>query len=239
MTTEEAVKTTQDGAIALAEEAASREDAEIVALVASADELTITTSEEMTASGALLKTVMARQKALTELRLSITRPMDKAKKRVLELFAPALDRLTNAEHTIKGAVLTYTREQERLRREAQAELDAAAERERLRLLESAEEHRGLAQGGEAAELEREAETVQAPTVAPAEAPSGQMHVRVTWHAEVTDLAALAKAYAEGEMSIELMLPNMKLLNEMARTFKGDLTVPGVRAVSEEGIAARA
>lgn len=238
MTTEDLLQTSQNAAIEVAELAVRREDELGIALVSTADGLTITTAEEMAASGDLLKTIKGRQKALSDLRLSITRPMDAAKKRVMELFQPAVDRLATAERTVKGAVLTYTQEQERLRREIQAKLDAEAEQERLRLLEAAEEHRGLAQSGQAEALEHEAAAVQAPTVAPAETARGAIHVRVTWHAEVTNLAALAAAYAEGEQAVELILPNMAVLNGLARTQKGDLNIPGVKAVSEEGVAAR-
>jgi hypothetical protein len=238
MGTEESVKTTQAEAIALAEDAASREDTEIVALVSSVDALTIETSEQLGASGVLLTTIKTRQKALTALRLSITRPMDDAKKRVMAVFQPAVDRLAHAERTIKGAVLTYTQEQERQRQEAQAKLDADAERERLHLLEQAEAHRETGREGRAETLEQRAETVHAPTVAPAETPSGAIHVRTTWHAEVVDLALLAKACAEGQQPIGFIEPNMTALNAMARTSKDGLAIPGVKAVSEEGVAAR-
>lgn len=238
MSIEESLKTTQDAAIEVAGLAVRREKDMSAAIVSAAEGLAITTAEELEASSELLQTLKGRQKALNDLRLSITRPMDAAKKRVLELFQPAMERLAMAERTFKGAVLTYTQEQERLRREAQAKLDAEAERERLRLLEAAEEHRGLAQSGVAEQLEQEAQTVQAPTVAPAETPTGPVHVRVTWHAELTDLTALAQAYAQNPAAGVLVLPNMPVLNEMARTLKGDLTIPGVKAVSEEGITAR-
>jgi hypothetical protein len=156
----------------------------------------------------------------------------------MELFQPAVDRLAQAETTIKGAVLTYTREQERLRREAQAELDAAAERERVHLLKQAETHEQAGKDGRAETLRDRAETVQAPTVAAAEVPRGAVHIKTTWHAEVTDLAELARACAEGRVPLELIQPDMTTLNAQARTFKDKLAIPGVKAVSEEGVAAR-
>jgi hypothetical protein len=239
MTTEDSVKTTQAGAIAVAEAAATRETEEIVALVSSADGLTIETSEQLAASGGLLTTIKARQNALAALRLSITRPMDAAKKRVLEVFQPAVDRLASAERTIKGAMLTYTQEQERQRREAQAKFDADAERERRDLLRQAEAHRETGRAGRAETLEERAETVQAPTVALAEAPSGAVHIRTTWHAEVSDFRALVKACAKGEHSLTYLQPNMGILNGLARSLHGRPPIAGVKVVSEEGITARA
>ena len=120
MTTEDTVRTTQAETIALAETSAAHEEAEIVALVSSADALTIATPEQLDASGTLLATIKGRQKALTGLRLSITRPMDEAKRQVMVVFKPTVDRMAAAERTIKDAVVRDTREQERQRREAQA-----------------------------------------------------------------------------------------------------------------------
>ncbi|KKK55451.1 hypothetical protein LCGC14_3074400, partial [marine sediment metagenome] len=81
--------------------------------------------------------------------------------------------------------------------------------------------------------------VQAPTAAPAEAPAGAVHIRTTWHAEVTDLAELARACADGKQPIGLLQPDMAVLNQIARTLKHHLDIPGVKAVAEEGVAARA
>ncbi|KKN41479.1 hypothetical protein LCGC14_0722930 [marine sediment metagenome] len=141
MTTEKKARDVQYGAVLLATEAVKDEETKIVALVSTAEALTIKTTEELGASTDLLQTVKSRQKALTDMRLSITRPMDAAKKRVMELFQPAVDRLATAEQTIKTAVLAYTQEQVRLQREAQDRLDAEAERERVRLATLAEKQR--------------------------------------------------------------------------------------------------
>ncbi len=238
MTQENMFEQGQAAAVVAAETAVDREDAELTPLVASAEALTITTAEELAASSALLTNIKGRQKSLTELRLSITKPMDAAKKRVMEVFQPAVDRLANAERTLKGAVLSYTQEQERQRREAQAKLDEDARRERERLQKQAEEQRDEGHHDLAADSEQRADVVQAPTVAPPPLSSGPVHVRTTWHAEVVDLAALAKACAEGQQPIELIQPDMTKLNTMARMLKEGLAIPGIKAIAEQGIAAR-
>lgn len=222
-----------------AEAAVGRAGAEITALVSSAEELTIETVEQLGASSLLLTDIKGRQKSLTALKLSITQPLDEAKRRVLAVFQPAVDRLVSAERTLKGAVLSYAREQERLRREEQARLDEAAERERARLERLAEKQREEDHEDRAAVSEQRAEEVTAPTVAPAVAPAGAVHVRTTWRAEVTDLLALVKACAAGKQPIDLLRPDTVRLNELARSQKGDMSVPGVEAVSEQGVAARA
>ena len=88
------------------EDAVGREDAQIAELEASVGALTIETAEQLQASSTMLSAIKARQKDMTDLRLSITRPQDEAKRRVMEVFKPALDRLGAAEQTIKGAVST-------------------------------------------------------------------------------------------------------------------------------------
>jgi hypothetical protein len=241
------IQQTQDTAVALAQAAANEQGADVALLTGQAAELTIETAEQVAASGALLQKVVARKKAITDLRLSITRPMEAARKAVVQLFAPALEQLQGAEDTIKSGILAYTREQQRLRDEVQARLDAEAEEERKRLLTRAAMQRDIGDEEGAAGLEERSDTVEATPVAPAEKLSGPVHTRVTWHAEVTDLVALAKAYVESEHPPDesgvldpflVVLPNMPLLNALARDLKADLNIPGVKAVSEDVVAAR-
>lgn len=111
-------------------------------------------------------------------------------------------------------MLAFTREQERQRREAQAKLDEAAakERDRLRRLADALLRVGYARRA--------------------------LLRALPWHAEVVDLLALAAAVAEGTVPASFLTPNMPDLNAAARLHKQALSIPGVRAVSDEGIAAR-
>ncbi len=98
----------QAAAVVMAETAVDREDAEITSLVMSAEALTITTADELRASNALLITIKGRQKNLSELRFSITKPLDEAKKRVMGVFQPAVDRLASAERTIAASARSVT-----------------------------------------------------------------------------------------------------------------------------------
>ena len=224
--------------VTAAEDAVGREDAQIAELEASAGALTIETAEQLQASSTMLSAIKARQKDMTDLRLSITRPQDEAKRRVMEVFKPALDRLGAAEQKIKSAVLTYTQEVERKRREEQARLDADAERERLRLATLAEKQEGEGHEERAGASRQRAESVTAPTVARPPAPTGAVHVRTTWSAEVVSLAELVRACADGKAPLALLQPDMPSLNAMARTQKERFDIPGVKAVAEQGVAAR-
>jgi hypothetical protein len=53
-----------------------------------------------------------------------------------------------------------------------------------------------------------------------------------WHAEGNDIAALAKAVAEGKVSSEALSFNLVWLNAMARSLKDNMAIPGVAAVKE-------
>lgn len=237
------IQQTQDSAVAYAKAAVNDEAEAAVQLTAQAEGITIETREQLEASTNLLQTVTTRKKGMTALRLSITRPMDEAKKAVMRLFAPGLEGLQHAEDSIKASVLDYNREQIRRVDEERRRLEAEAEEERKRLLTRGAMQRDIGEEEKATELEAQSDAVEATRVAPAEGLSGPVHTRVVWKAEVTDLAALALAFAdwvgspEGD-SFPVMLPNMPVLNSMAKQLKNDLKIPGVRAVSEEVVAAR-
>jgi hypothetical protein len=60
----------------------------------------------------------------------------------------------------------------------------------------------------------------------------------TWSAEVTSLAELVQAVARGEQPITLLQANMVALNGMARSLRGAMKIPGVKAVPKRGAATR-
>ena len=215
-----------------------------------------------------LKQVKALQKEVEEKRTSITGPLNQAVKAVNDLFRSPKEYLDKAEATLKRAMVTWTSEQERIAAEARAkaEADARAERERLAAIEreqaeaarkAQEEAQAAAAVGDqeaaaaamavaqAAEQQAAvaAMTAQVVTVAPAvEAPAKVTGIsgRVTYSAEVTDLLALVQAVAAGQAPIECLQADTKFLGAQARAFKkaGQL-FPGVMAVAERSIAARA
>lgn len=234
---------------------AQRVDRETLDLLATAESFAIVNDIQYGQSGELLKSIKAKQNELHSLRLSVTRPMDEAKARVMGLFKPAGERLSKAEETIKRAMLTFAREQERRRREEQArrdeaaraqqaKLDAQAERERERLQKLADANRERGKPKRAEHLDERAAQIQAPIVTAPEVeiapPKAEgITVRTTWRAEVTDLFALVKAVADGTQQLALIEPNMAALHAAARELKDGLAIPGVQAVAEEGIVARA
>ena len=63
--------------------------------------------------------------------------------------------------------------------------------------------------------------------------------RTIWSAEIEDLMELVKSVASGKISLDVLQPNMLILNQMAREYKGSMDVPGVKASSREAIGAQA
>lgn len=54
--------------------------------------------------------------------------------------------------------------------------------------------------------------------------------RTTYEAEVVDLLELVKAVAAGTVQPEVLMPNKKILDGLAKTMKDALRIPGVKAV---------
>ena len=86
-----------------------------------------------------LRRIKAQQDILETRRFAITRPMDAAKKAVMDFFRPFSDRLDDAEIHVKKALTDYSAEQERIAAEAARIERQRAEKEARRLREEAEE----------------------------------------------------------------------------------------------------
>ncbi len=208
------------------------------AILAQAEQFEIVTQEHYVASADLLKQIKTKQTALDGLRRSMTRPLDEAKSRIMDLFRPAGERLSRAEDTLKDAMIAFTREQERQRQETERIAREAAEKEAERLMRRAEQARAKGKDDKATDLEDQAENVPVPIVPSQQPAVSGVSLRTTWRAEVHDLKALVAACAKGQAPLALLQPNMVVLNTQARSLKKELNIPGVRAVSDEGVAAR-
>ena len=101
--------------------------------LAGATDFTVDSDDMLEVAGEDLRAIKALQKNVEAQRTAITVPLNQALKAINDLFRPAADYLTKAEATLKGAMLTYTTEQQRKAEEARrkAEAEAAAERARL------------------------------------------------------------------------------------------------------------
>ena len=161
------------------------------------------------------------------------------------LEAPAKE----AEGVLKRAMIGYTEEIDRQRRETQRR--AAAEVEAARLAAVAEEEERQVAAAMEAEANGQEEQVAAiltapivvapftpPVVLPSKPKVEGVSYREDWTAEIFDLLELVRAVAAGRQPVSLLQPDMTVLNGMARALKSVMNVPGVRSVSRRVVAAR-
>lgn len=202
--------------------------------------LTVTSDAEFRAGGALFREIAERRRELEATRLGITRPMDDAKRRVMELFAPVLTQINEAEMAVKAELLSYEEAVEREARRLAAEAEEAARKAREAAEEEAAELAAMGRAEEAEAVRYEAATAPSP-----ELPTAVMPPRVTgvvssgsWAAEVTDKAALIRYVAGGGGSLDWLDVNMPRLNAEARSRREDMNVPGVRAVRKRTLSGR-
>ena len=199
-------------------------------------ELIISNQGDYEVASTVLSEVKNRYKELDTQRKEITKPIDTAKKAVMELFRSPLELLEKAESKIKGLMINYTNEQERKAREEQARLQRLADAEAAKQKKILDEKIARAEAAGKAEkaelLAQEKENIApiiAPVVAPQiETPKGVSY-RDNWTAEVIDINLIPREY---------LVVNMQALNAVAKSTKGTLTIPGVKFISTKILASR-
>lgn len=219
---------------------AERQVEQAEALMRQAEHYAVTDAATYNMAGDELKRIKNQAKELDALRVSMTRPLDEAKKKIMDFFRRPAQLLADAESAIKRSMLTYQREEERKRREAEARAQEAARKEQERLRREAAKLEAKGKAEQAAAKIAIAESLPAAVVVAAPAPHVQgISTSTRWSAEVTDLVALARAVGAGEVPAMAIQANTTFLGQQARSLKGQLNYPGVRAVSEESLSARA
>lgn len=238
---------------------ATKASEDALALHNQAQNIVITTQPDYDMAGTLLQRIKGRMKYIEAKRKDITKPLDVAKKLVMELFRTPLIKLGEAEVNIKRGMLTFEEEQERIRKEQQEKLErqAAAEeaRKKKALEEQArkkeEEARKLREEAEKADAEEkarleaiaqkkeeeaearrekaEATHVEAPVIAPRVETPKGISYTTKWTAEVVDFKALPDEYK---------IEDTSMLNKLAQATKGKVPVPGVIFKSEKVVASR-
>jgi len=200
----------------------------------------IKSAEECEAAGEDLKSIKARQKQLEDARTSITKPLVDVQRAVNNLFRTPQDTLIEAERIIKRGILTYQEVEDRKHLEMEAAAAQALRKEREKLETQAA--RAQASGKfEVAEALRVSAAVmpERMEIATTVAKITGLSSRSTWRAEVTDKSALIAHVAGHPEWLNLLEPNMTALNGLARSQKSALALPGVKAVEERQLAARA
>lgn len=217
-------------------------------------------------AGLELKRVKDAQKKLDELRKNMTRPLDAAKKAIMDFFRGPEDKLARAEAGIKRAMVTYQDEQERIRREEQRKLEEAARRERERLEAQAREAERKAQEKAAAErraAEEAAAAGRAEEAAKLAARAAATEAKAAEKVEAIETRAAAvvapiiqreppkvagvatrevwKFAIENPALVprEYCVVDEAKIRKVVGALKGDTNIPGVRVYSERQIAAGA
>ncbi len=203
----------------------------------------ITSSEIAINASESLKKIKALGKHLEQKRTAITGPMNIALREVNALFKPAKQWLKDAEGLLKGKILSYQSEQDRIAREAQRKADEEARKERVKLEKAAALAAQAGMDDRADELKeeievQEIETREAPAVVSAAPKLQGISTRRIWEAEVTDKLTFVKYVAENPSMLGYLKINESALHAQARTLKDEMNFPGVKAVEHKSIAAR-
>lgn len=192
-----------------------------------------------------LRNIAMRRKRIEELRMTLTRPLDESKKRIMDLFRAPTERLQEAEGILRRGMLTFQSAEQRkadeVRRDAEAK--ARAEREALELTMREAEKAGDAKTADEAAVALEiADVAPITQIVPATKAKG-ITTRENWKAEIVDLKALVvaagKASEAGDDNLlGYLCADTKALGSVARALKGAARIPGVRIYCEELLSVR-
>jgi hypothetical protein len=171
-------------------------------MLQAARDLTIDGPQMLQVAADELGTVKAKIAALTEERMTLTRPLDQSKKLIMAKYAVPIGYLEQAQSAIEGAVRTYNAEQRRLREEAERKAREAAEAERRRLEAEATRAREKAEA-EAAALRERAAAAEAEGRA---AEAARLAARAESKVETAELRADAIEQAAAAIPTAITMP---------------------------------
>ena len=214
-----------------------------------------------------LRAIKTRAAAIEEQRTGITGPINKALKAINDLFRGPADLLAQAERTLKGKMLAWDQEQERIAAEKRriAEAAAAAERQRLADEAAARQREADAQAAAAAaataagdaqaaqlaqaaaeRAQAEAQTaaatsqmVVAPVVQIEKPKAAGISTSKKIEFEVVDLHALVKHIAAHPELIALVRQDDVKLRAYVKGLGLAAALPGVRVFEDRVMSARA
>lgn len=159
---------------------------------------------------------------------------DAAKKAILNQRALLEDPLLEAEKIIKNKMSQHWLAAENARHAEQRRLEDAERKKR-----EAELAKAVKKGAseeQIQQIQQRPMVAVAPTIAKPKAEG--ISTRETYKARVIDLAALVAHVATNPAHIRLLEVNQTALNELARSLREGLSLPGVELYVETGITAR-
>ena len=206
--------------------------------------LTIENDAQYSNAAELTKKIRVVAKDLNASRVSITAPLDDAKKKIMELFRDPLIALEYAQKTLDLGIRDYHTKKENERREAEkkAELVARAEEERKKKILEEKARKAEAEGRDArAEALREkAEVVHVPIISKpvSEAPKvSGISFRTTWKARVSDYKKIPQNFYINDPKVQAAIGSV--MDVYARGSSGGLVIEGVEFYEEKIVTGRA
>jgi len=209
-------------------------DQKALTIIEEAHLVAVTDSETYTNAGILWKSIKDLKKKVSDHHEEIISLAHQTHKKAIAQRDKILVPLTGAGKSVKTAMETYDREQERIRQEQERRLrEIARKEEEDRQLEEALE---AEQNGEQEEAEAilEEPAYVPPVVVPKTTPKlkeGPVY-RPIWQYEVIDFLALVKAVASGKAPILALQANNVFLGQQARSLKDTMKISGVRVFSK-------
>lgn len=239
--TEQAQETTTESSIIRIQPHDPSQFKSAVALLEAAQTYVIDCDEMYECAAADLQAIKALQKTLEEKRFSITKPMDAAKKAVMDLFRVPTNGLEMAESILKKQIDRWldAKEKARIAAHREAEKAAAAEKERL-----ASEAQQAADAGDvhtAAALEMQAAVTTVAAPLPNKYKATGISQRKVHKGVVTDAKALMTHVLGNEtlLAMGIIEINQGALNKYVASTEGKIALPGVENTTEGSISARA
>lgn len=195
-----------------------------------AKQISIKTMDDYVRAGEIMLTIKAIRKKITETFKPIKQKMDAAKQEVLDQERAADAPLKEAESWLSPQIITWNREQERIRQEEEARLREIARKE--------EEDRQLQEAilAEQSGQKEEAEAIisapvqAAPVVVPKAVPKvAGMSIRDNWKFRITNEKLIPREY--------LKVDEVKI-GQVVRAMKSAANIPGVEVYNEGTVSGR-
>jgi hypothetical protein len=185
-----------------------------------------------------LKAIKAKASALDDQRKAITKPMDDAKKAVMDLFRGPLELLGQAESILKGKLLAYQAAEQRRVAEQRMIAERAARAERDRLAAEAAKLAEEGRAGEAMVKQQVADMiVAAPVVVAESAKVAGVSTRTSIEFEVADMVALVQHIAQHPDLVALVVADSVKLRAYVKGLGMACRLPGVRVFEKASLAA--
>jgi len=199
-------------------------------VLATANAIEVVDQDSADNAGKFVKECMSAKKKLEDRRKEITKPLDDAKKSIMDLFRGPTDTIEKARNTVKGKITKYANEQERIAREERRKAEEKARREQEKAEARAREYAEQGREDLAEKWEtKAAEASVAPVNAgPEKAKVAGVALRTYYEAEVTDLPAFLRAVADGRVPPACVKVEQGALNKFVGQFKGNVEIPGIK-----------